>query len=187
MTDPAEVSIWFSVLTPGLIGAGVTALVYTWVQRPRADVRLQSVGLTVIDLERLQRAKTNGQAAEAQKHWGVPHCVRLSNYGDGAAYDIELTGTECRPRVWIDDLGAQDGDDEPYASWPMWSNKLSVLGPGESVTVLVMGSPDQSRPKPVLIISWPRLPRRGLGRVKRTLDLADAPSIESGWPGNKDL
>lgn len=187
VSDATDVSIWSSVLTPGLIGAIVTAVVYTWVQRPRADLRLQMVGLTATDLERLSRAKTEGNAHEAQKHWGIPHAIRLTNYGDGAAYDIQLAGTGCRPRVWIDDLGGQDNDGPPYVGWPMWSNKLSVLEPGDSVTVLAMGSPDRSRPQPVLEMSWPRLPRRGLGRVRQTFRLADAPPIESGWPGNKDL
>src|SRR5258705_5319943 len=34
-----------------------------------------------------------------------------------------------------------------------------------------MASPDESRPKPVLTVSWPRLPGRKIGRKHRKFDL----------------
>jgi hypothetical protein len=34
-----------------------------------------------------------------------------------------------------------------------------------------MASPDESRPKPVLTVSWPRLPGRKIGRKHREFDL----------------
>jgi hypothetical protein len=54
--------------------------------------------------------------------------VLLTNYGDGTAYDIKLSGSHCRPRVWVRDMGRQETKDaepvaaEPVAAEPMWSD-----------------------------------------------------------------
>lgn len=141
------------------------------------------INQTVIVAERLYRAKQDKDAEQAL--WQPLDTVLLTNYGDGTAYDIKLSGnSNCRPRVWVADVGQQETDDTPpVVKWPMWSDQLSALGPGEHMSVVVMSSPDPSRPRPVLEVSWPRLPRRGLFRRKRRYDLANARTIETGWPG----
>lgn len=91
-------------------------------------------------------------------------------------------------RVWIGDSGHVEIQGEPpKVAWPLWSDTVAALEPGQWVNVYVMASPDQSRPKPVLTASWPRSPGRGLGLRAITYDLANARTVESGWPGEKDV
>jgi hypothetical protein len=114
--------------------------------------------------------------------------VLLTNYGDGTAYDIKLSGTHCRPRVWVRDMGRQETKGAPVTTAaPMWSDRIGAIEPGKSWSVVVMSSPDTTIPSPVLEVSWPRLPRRGIGRKKFTYDLATARTIETGWPGKTDI
>jgi hypothetical protein len=102
------------------------------------------------------------------KHWQALDTVLLTNYGDGTGYDIRLSGSHCRPRVWVADMGRQETQDTPpVATAPMWSDQLGALEPGKSMSVVVMSSPDKTLPRPVVEVSWPRLPRRGLGRKRR--------------------
>ncbi|AYE95711.1 hypothetical protein C0J29_13760 [Mycobacterium paragordonae] len=191
---------WSAVVTGGSVAALVTFGLNMWLTRPRADLRMASIGHTIDLAERMYRAQTDGDTARFRPHWDQRGVVRLTNYGDGTAFDIRLSGSDCRPRVWLADMGNQQMhtpiDDDgtmrppeaipPALGWPMWSDKLSALGPGESVDVIVMSSPDTSRPKPVLEVSWSWLPRRGLGRRKFRYDLATARSVECGWPGKTD-
>jgi hypothetical protein len=146
----------------------------------------------------LERAKTDAgtEAEEAKKHWQARDIVLLTNYGDGTAYDIKLSGSDCRPRVWVRDVGAHETESgNVVTKWPMWSDQLGALEPGQKMSVVVMSSPDQSRPQPVLVVSWPRLPGRlpkflaqtRLGRKRCSYDLATARTVETGWPGKKDI
>lgn len=50
-----------------------------------------------------------------------------------------------------------------------------------------MSSPNKSKTPPVLEVSWARLPKRGIGRQKRYLNLAHANIIETGWPGKANI
>jgi len=193
-----NVSVWSSVVTPGLVAAGVTTLLYLWIQRPRANLRMARINQTVDVAEWLWRAGTDEgmDAEEAKKHWHARDTVLLTNYGDGIAYDIKLSGTNCRPRVRVRDMGRQEAQDAPpVAGVPMWSDQLSALEPGKMMSVVVMSSPDQSLPRPVLVVSWSRLPGRlpmflaqtRLGRKRCSYDLATARTVETGWPGKKDI
>jgi hypothetical protein len=120
--------------------------------------------------------------------WLAEDIVLVTNYGDGPAYDIRLSGnSNCRPRVRVRDMGRQEEDNGPVVrTLPIWSNRLGSLPPGGEMSVVVMRSPDPSLPSPVLEVSWPRR-LRWLGRSKRRLDLATAPIMESGWPGKTDI
>jgi hypothetical protein len=183
----AGVSFLSSVLTPGVVAATVTVLLYVWVQRPRADLQMVRINQTVEVAKWLALARTDRDAEEAMKHWQARDIVLLTNYGDGTAYDIKLSGSHCRPRVWVRDMGRQEMQDGPVvAAAPMWSDKLGALEPGQKISVVVMSSPDPTLPRPVLEVSWPRLPGRRLGRKKRRHDLANARTIETGWPGKTD-
>jgi hypothetical protein len=48
---------------------------------------------------------------------------------------------------------------------------------------MVMTSSDAEHKSPSLIVSVPRLARRGLGRKERQYVLPDSPRTEVGWPG----
>jgi hypothetical protein len=177
-------SILSSVVTPGLVAAAVTAVLYVWILRPRANLHMVRINETVEVAKWLARAKADVDADEARKHWQPQDIVLLTNYGDGTAYDIRLSGSNCRPRVWVRDTGHRETEDAPLmVGEPMWSDQLAALEPGKSWSVVVMSSTDPTLPRPVLEVSWPRLPRRGLGRKKRRYDLAKANTIETGWPG----
>ena len=39
--------------------------------------------------------------------WLAEDFVLVTNYGDGPAYDIKLSGSNCRPRVRLRDTGRQ--------------------------------------------------------------------------------
>jgi hypothetical protein len=122
----------------------------------------------------------------AMKHRQALDTVLLTNYGDGTGSDIRLSGSHCRPRVWVADMGRQETQGTPpVATAPMWSDQLGALEPGKSMSVVVMSSPDKTLPRAVVEVSWPRLPRRGLGRKRRRYDLANAPTIETGWPDKR--
>jgi hypothetical protein len=189
-------SIWSSVVTPGLVAAGVTTLLYVWIQRPRADLQMVRINQTVEVTKWLALARTDIDAPQAMKHWDARDTVLVTNYGDGTAYDIKLSGTNCRPRVFVRDMGRQETPDSPVEpAAPMWSDRLGALKPGASWSVVVMSSPDKTLPPPVLEVSWPRLPSRlpkclqhtRLSRKKRRYDLATARTIETGWPGKTDI
>ena len=94
------VSILSTVGGPGVVAAGVTTALYCVVQRPRADLHMVKINQTVEVAKRLARARTDLDAEEAIKHWQARDIVLLTNYGDGTAYDIRLSGSHCRPRVW---------------------------------------------------------------------------------------
>lgn len=141
---------------------------------------------TLEDTDRLLRANKGSGNWINHPHWQPLHFVRLTNYGDGTAYDIRLSGDECRPRVWVGDTGGQKTEnDPPTVVWPMWSDTIAALEPGQSVQVLVMTSPDRSRKPPALEARWPRMPRRGFGWKRCRYDLATARTIETGWPGER--
>jgi hypothetical protein len=189
------VSILSAVVGPGVVAAVVTTVLYVLIQRPRADLHMVRINQTVEVAKWLARARTDVDADEHMKHWQARDIVLLTNYGDGTAYDIRLSGSHCRPRVWVRDVGSQETDgDEVVTKWPMWSDRLGALEPGQKMSVVVMSSPDPTLPRPVLVVSWPRLPgrlpkclnRTRLGRRKRRYDLATARTIETGWPGKTD-
>jgi hypothetical protein len=184
------VSILSTVVGPGVVAAVVTTVLYVWIQRPRADLHMVRINQTVEVAKWLARARTDVDAEEAMKHWQARDIVLLTNYGDGTAYDIRLSGSHCRPRVWVRDVG-ESQETEVVTKWPMWSDRLGALEPGEKMSVVVMSNPDPTLPRPVLVVSWPRLPGRfpkrlnntRLSRRKRRYDLATARTIETGWPG----
>ena len=135
----------------------------------------------------LARAETDKdpKAIEAKKHWQPRDIVLLTNCGKGTAYDIRLSGSDCRPRVFFrDTAGRKLGDAaEPVAAVPMWSNRYPALEPGKEWSLVVMSSPDDTRKRPVLEVSW-----RGLIRRKtRRFGLANANTIETGWPGKTKM
>lgn len=178
-----------SVVTPGLVAAGVTVVTNWWLHRPHADLRMVVGGQTVEDAERLLRANNGDSNWANHPHW-IPLCfVRLTNYGDGAAYNVKLSGERCRPRVWVEDAGVVPIQGKPpEVSWPMWSDTVAALEPVETVNIYVIGSMDQSLAKPIVTASWPRLPgRRWDWRKTLRYDLASARTIEMGWPGDKEL
>lgn len=159
-------------------------------------------GETLEVADQLYRAEKDGEAGRVRQHWDRRGVVRLTNFGDGTAHDVRVSGSDCRPRVWLADMGIaqlntridDDGKTHqepipPIVGWPMWSDKLAALKPGESVDVIVMSSPDESRPKPVLEASWagPLSNRRFSRRRTRRYDLATARAIEVGWPGKRDI
>lgn len=186
-------SVWqsvFTVLASGVFAALVTFGLNWWLTRLRADLRMIRSGSTAEDVERLIRARPN--ATEAAKQWQLWHVVRLTNYGDGTAYDLKLTGTDCRPRVWVADTAIeQTGDAVPenavVTQWPMWSDRVSMLAPGESVHVLLMCLSDDSRNDATVAVSWTPLPGRQLLRRRQLSQYAlkDERGIETGWPGQR--
>jgi hypothetical protein len=180
---------WTSILTPGVIAAAVTVLTNWWVQRPRADLRMVVGSQTIEDADRLLRANNGDTNMANHPHW-LPLCfVRLTNYGDGTAHNIRLSGGErCRPRVWVGDSGVVPIQGKPpKVHYPMWSDTVAAIEPGETVNIYVMGSADRSLAKPVIEASWPRLPGRRVGRITYRYDLAEGRRIEEGWPGGTDL
>jgi len=209
-------SILSSVLVPGVVAAGVTLLFYWWIQRPRADLQMVKIYETVEVTKWLARARKDPDAEEAMKRQ-ARDIVLLTNYGDGIAFDIKLSGTNCIPRVYVRDVGemkdaevgetkdaevgetkdaevGETKDAEVVAKWPMWSDRLGALKPGEMMSVVVMSDP-ALKERPVLEVSWPRLPRRlpkclihtRLGSITVPYPLATARIIESGWPGKTDI
>ena len=182
-------SWWASILTPILVAAGVTVLTNWWLQRPHADLHMVVGAQSLEDADRLLRANKGDTNWSNHPHW-LPLCfIRLTNYGDGTAHNIKLTGERCRPRVWVGDSGVVPIQGQPpEVAYPLWSDTIAALEPGETVNIYVMGSLDQSLAKPIITASWPRLPgRRWDWRKALRYDLANARRIEEGWPGEKDL
>jgi hypothetical protein len=144
--------------------------------------------LTVEDQERLWRANKKKYNWDGRELF--PEFVRLTNYGNGTAFDIRLAGTHCLPRVWVGDVPTSIGtleetDPAPEIGVPMWSESLSSLGPGESVTIFAM-RPATKNPlsgNPELTASWPRLPQLGRWQKREHIVLSEAPRVEMGWPG----
>jgi hypothetical protein len=185
-------SMWSSVAAPGVVSAAVTALIYVWIQRPRAHLEMLRINQTEEVAKWLVRAggDPDPDAVEAKKLWQPRDIVLLRNSGDGTAYDIRFSGdSNCRPRVWVRNVGHRDTEDAPVvAGMPMWIDRLASLGPGQSWSVVVMSRTDPTLPRPVLEVSYSVLPRRGLRRKKAPpLDLANANIIETGWPGKTNI
>lgn len=181
-------SILSSVLVPGVVAASVTALLYWWIQRPRADLDMVKINQTMAVAKLLVRAEKDPDADDAMKDVDARVIVLLTNYGDGTAHDIRLKGTNCSPRVWVRDVGETEGA-EVVAGVPMWNDRLGALGAGQMMSVVVTSSPDKdafSTRARSIEVSWPLLPRRGLCRKKRQYDFATVPTIETGWPGKTD-
>jgi hypothetical protein len=178
------VSVWTSVVTPGLVAAAVTFTANWWL-RPRASLRTIRSGFTYDDLDRIERAKNPN--VPDQQHRSPWHIVRLTNFGDGTAYDVELSGKNCRPRVWIADSGKKQNEaTDPEVAWPMWDRNLAALPPGESVHVLLMCVTDE-RNSAELTVTWSNMPGRSRRRSTRYA-VRDQLGIETGWPGsNPDL
>ncbi|WP_156768056.1 hypothetical protein [Mycobacterium sp. E1386] len=174
-----------TVVSSGAFAAAVTFAANWWLLRPRASLRIVRSGQTLEDADRLFRAKNPNQPGEqvrAPWHW-----LRVTNYGDAPAYDLELIGKNCRPRTWVADTGqSQTQDDPPEVKWPMWDRKLAALPAGESVQVVLMCVQDE-RNSAQLKVSWHDMP----GRSKRrstSYSVKDQRGIETGWPGmNPDL
>lgn len=200
-------SWWSSAFAPGVIAATVTLTANWWLTRPRANLRMVVTHQSAEDIERLARGNDGSASLTNPRSPLMPSfCVRLTNYGDGAAYDVKLTSDECQPRVWVGDSGEWIGDEDrggPRAAvrWPLWSDTLAALTPGESVNVLLMVNtevkPRMVNPEqkpPVVKASWPRLPGRRakwlrwlrLGPASAECDLATARTIEAKWPGTYD-
>ncbi|MGA5540785.1 hypothetical protein ACPCIR_02950 [Mycobacterium sp. NPDC051198] len=182
-------SWWTSIFTPGLVAAGVTLLTNWWLQRPRADLHMVVGAQSLDDADRLLRGNQGDTNTANHPHWQPLFFVRLTNHGDGIAHNVKLTGERCRPRVWIGDSGMVPAQGKPAEiAYPLWSNTVAALGPGDSVNIYVMGSLDRSLAKPVIEASWPRLPgRRWDWRKSTRYDLASARRIEEGWPGEKEM
>lgn len=54
-------------------------------------------------------------------------------------HDIKLSGTNCRPRVRVRDMGRQEAQDAPpVAGVPMWGDQLGALEPGKMMSVVVI-------------------------------------------------
>lgn len=177
---------WSSVVTPGVVAALVTGLI----QSKPADLQMIKINETKHVADWLARAETDKdpKAIEAKKHWQPRDIVLVTNFGKGAAYDIRLSGSDCRPRVFFRDTAGrkleEEGDAaEPVAAVPMWSNRYPALEPGQEWSLVVMSSPDDTRKRPVLEVSW-----RGLIRRKtRRFELANANIMETGWPGKTKM
>jgi hypothetical protein len=184
-----------SVVAPGLVAALVTVALFWWIQRARADLQMIKIGQTTEVAKWMERASqdTDQAALDARTYWQPNDIVLLTNYGDGTAYNIKFSGSNCRPRVWTRSTGQKDAEGaEITDGLPMWSDRLAALGPGKMWSVVVMSSPDQSVPRPVLEVSWATLPKRrigcgkfgrSIGTGKRSFDLGTANIIETGWPG----
>jgi hypothetical protein len=179
------------LLLPPVLAAILSGLGVAWVQHPRPRLRMAVGALTVEDAVRLWRAN------KRKNNWAgqdlLPEFVRLTNYGNGTAFDIQLVGRDCLPRVWVNDApssqsGMEGTDPEPTIGFPMWSESLSSLGPGESVTIFAM-RPATKNPltgNPELTVTWPRLPQLGRWRKRIHIVLSEAPRVEGGWPGKGD-
>jgi hypothetical protein len=189
--DAAGQPSWLWLLLPPLLAAILSGLGVAWVQHPRPRLRMAVGALTVEDQVRLWRAnkkKYNWHGREL-----FPEFVRLTNYGNGTAFDIQLTGTHCLPRAWVGDAPTSTGtmdetDPAPEIGVPMWSESLSSLGPGESVTIFAM-RPATKNPlsgNPELTAAWPRLPQLGRWQKREHIVLSEAPRVEMGWPGGGD-
>ncbi len=178
-------SIWSSVVTPGVVAAGVTVTFNWWILRPRADLRLVPGVQTVEDAERIQRANDGSSNWSNHPHWQPRFFVRLTNHGDAAAHGIDLFAShDCSPYIWIGDAPKLELNQPPTAGQPMWSSNVGALEPNESVTVMVMCGAGPKQKIPTLTVSWPRLPgRRFAGRNRRHIYLGTAPTVETGWPG----
>jgi hypothetical protein len=178
-------SVWTSVATSGVIAAAVTFAANWWVLRSRARLRMVRSGFTLDDADRLHRAKNpNTPEEQTRTPW---HVVRLTNYGDGTAYDIELTGRNCRPRLWVADTGQAEWEgNAPELKWPMWDRKLAALPAGESIQILLMCVLDERNSAEVRA-RWSDMPGRSRRRSTRYA-VKDDRGIETGWPGtNPDL
>jgi hypothetical protein len=156
------------------------------IQRKRADLQMIKINETSHVADWLARAKTDqdADAIEAMKHWQPRHIVLLSNHGNGTAYNIKLSGSDCRPRVFVRNTASQDPKGEgahAVAGLPMWSKRYPALEPGGMWSLVVMTSTDQTRKEPVLKVSW-----RGLF-CRKEIDLAKADTIETGWPGKTKM
>jgi hypothetical protein len=161
-------------------------LVNRFLVGPRPDLHLSSSTALVEDMERVTR-KNEGNYTGMD--WMPLGWVRLTNHGDGTAHDVKLTGERCRPRVWIGDSGVK-----PYAGqlvkaeYPLWSNVIAAVEPGESVSVCIVARNDPSQAKPTVTATWPRLPGRPwAGRRAVSFDFAASRPVEHGMPGQTEL
>jgi hypothetical protein len=173
-----------TVLLSGVFAALVSFAANWWFLRPRAALRIVRSGQTLEDADRLFRARQPANPQQKPELVRTPwHHVRVTNYGDGPAYDIELDGKNCRPRVWVADTGmSQTQDDPPEMRWPMWDRKLAALPASESVQVVLMCVLDE-RNSAQLKVTWSDMPGRGKRRSTR-YSVKDQFEIETGWPGN---
>jgi hypothetical protein len=177
-----------SLLLPPLGAAILSGVGVAWLQQHRPRLRMEVGALTVEDHVRLWRA--NKQRNNWHGRDLLPEFVRLTNYGNGTAFDVRLIGRHCLPRVWVGDAptssgGLEQTDPEPTIGVPMWDDSLSSLEPGESVTIFAM-RPATKNPlvgNPELTATWPRLPQLGIGRKRIHIVIAEAPRVEMGWPG----
>jgi hypothetical protein len=176
----SPMSVLISVLTSGVVAALVTFAGNWWFLRPRAALRMVRSGQTFEDADRLRRARKGAQEQElVRTPW---HLVRLTNYGDGAAYDIELDGKNCRPRVWVADTAMSQTQDDPLeVAAPMWDRKVGALPAGQSVHVLLMCVLDERNSAKVKV-TWLDMPGRSRRRSTRYA-VKDQLGIETGWPG----
>ncbi len=112
----------------------------------------------------------------------------MTNHGDGTAYAIKLTGDDCKPFVWVGDAAKvdqinKDAEAKISIAEPLWSDTLSELTPGESVTVIVMISTDPKRKAVGIRASWPRFPGRPFGQRHSEYTFDKGRFVEWGWPG----
>jgi hypothetical protein len=179
---------WATLLTSGAAAAVVTFAINFWLLRPRPDLRLIRIAPSVADTERLSRSN-DGSANWHGQHWIPAAWLRLANHGDGAAHDVKLVGQRCRPRVWAGDGGVIPYEGEPAATdKPMWSDTVAALESGQSISVNIIVPADRSQPKPVVSVSWARLPgRRWSPRGKMQFDFSAVGKVEYGRPGQTEL
>lgn len=172
-----------TVVTPGLVAAGVTVVTNWWIQRPHPDLRMARAAPTVEDHDRLLRAN-DGKTNWDGHTWLPATWVRLTNFGDGTAHDIHLSGENCQPYVWAGDSGQVPYEGQPpEIARPQWSATVPALEPGASITIHVLCTPALPKGQSITI-SWPRLPGRKIGgRKSFQSDLANMRRIKEGWPG----
>ena len=182
----SQLPLWATILTSGAAGALVTVLVNRFLVGPRSDLRLASSTALVEDMERVTRENEGNFTGMT---WLPAGWVRLTNHGDGTAHDVKLTGQRCRPRVWIGDSGEKPFAGQPVqAKYPLWSDTIAAVEPGESVNVCLAARDDASEAKPTVTASWPRLAgRRWAGTRAVTLDCATSRRVEYGMPGQTEL
>lgn len=102
---------------------------------------------------------------------------------------MSLNGERSRPRGWIGDSGETPSVGQPVkAKYPLWSDTIAAIEPGESVNASVVARDDASEAKPTFTARWPRLAgRKWAGTRSVTLDCATSQRVEYGMPGQTDL
>jgi hypothetical protein len=91
--------------------------------------------------------------------------------------------------VWIGDSGVKPYAGQPVGvDYPLWSNTVAAIEPGESVNVCVVARHDPSPAKPTVSATWPSLAgRRWAGSRTVSFGFATTREVEHGMPGQTGL